>query len=439
MKENVRSSASIWTEGDIRWILPARLAALLGSSALATALLLTTEGAGRGAVGVALLMAAVTLPVVLTIGWTGRLADTRDSRQLLLAATAVQLAGLAGLVAAVRAPGPGDGSEAFWWWLTLGTVALVQTGHALELPVWPALTAKVVGDERIGDAMAWQQGLGVLAAPAGALLGAFTYSLGGVVAAAGITALCALAGGVAALAIRTRRGGGAATHPLATDAIAESEDAEAPPTVSTLRWLVTHPVLGPIFWVLTPLVLVGEAVNVVEVLLARQELGASAAQYGWGEVAFGAGAVIGTWGVRRVTSDAARLARFVGGFWVVAVLILVAGVVPSWWWYVGLAVPIGAGNMAANVSSATLLMLHTPEARRGRVQAAFVGTVRAFSLGALAIGGLLGSALGPRGTYVACGTAACLVMLAGSVWLHRAHRAARPSGRRPRRAATVVP
>ena len=43
MKENLRSSASIWTEGDIRWILPARLAALLGSSALATALLLTTE------------------------------------------------------------------------------------------------------------------------------------------------------------------------------------------------------------------------------------------------------------------------------------------------------------------------------------------------------------------------------------------------------------
>ncbi|WP_462418240.1 SDR family NAD(P)-dependent oxidoreductase [Kytococcus sp. Marseille-QA3725] len=71
---------------------------------------------------------------------------------------------------------------------------------------WPALLAQVVGDDRIGEAMAWHQGLRVVATPSGALLGSALLDSSGVL-------------------------------------------------------------------------------PVVEVLLARQELGATATEYGWGEAA----------------------------------------------------------------------------------------------------------------------------------------------------------
>ena len=68
-------------------------------------------------------------------------------------------------------------------------------------------------------------------------------------------------------------------------------------------------------------------------------------------------------------------------------------------------------NGVLNSATTTLLMIRTPEASRGQVIAAAMGASRAFSIAALALGGVVGTVLGPRTTFVAAGACALAVSL----------------------------
>lgn len=79
-----------------------------------------------------------------------------------------------------------------------------------------------------------------------------------------------------------------------------------------------------------------------------------------------------------------------------------------------------AGGMAGgllNAAAGALLMTRTVDAVRGRVLAALTGSGRAFSIVALVLGGLAGSALGARATFVVTGGSSVLaaVVLAAAL------------------------
>jgi hypothetical protein len=64
-----------------------------------------------------------------------------------------------------------------------------------------------------------------------------------------------------------------------------------------------------------------------------------------------------------------------------------------------------------NAATSTLMVTRSVEELRGRVIAAMTGVTRAFSLLALLPGGLAGSRLGPRATFVLGGSACVLTGL----------------------------
>ena len=140
----------------MRTIIPARTLSLGVNALVLVTLLLQAHDRGLGTPGVAALLACFALPTIAGMGISGRLADTRDSRVLLTGGVAVQVAAL---VLLAWSPD---------FILTLGGVLLLEAGQTVSGPVWTTLLPRVVGPDEIGSAIAWQQGLGTIAAPIGA-------------------------------------------------------------------------------------------------------------------------------------------------------------------------------------------------------------------------------------------------------------------------------
>jgi hypothetical protein len=76
-------------------------------------------------------------------------------------------------------------------------------------------------------------------------------------------------------------------------------------------------------------------------------------------------------------------------------------------------------NGVANVDASTLLLGRTPEFCRGRVLATVNAMVRGSSLAAMVLGGLAGTLLGPRETFVVSGALMAVVAVALLVRLTR--------------------
>jgi len=76
---------------DVSLVAAAKGVSWLGDEAALVALTLHTQSSGGGAAGVAALLIANTLPIVLLSGPVGRLVDRHDNRLLLAVSSIVQL------------------------------------------------------------------------------------------------------------------------------------------------------------------------------------------------------------------------------------------------------------------------------------------------------------------------------------------------------------
>ena len=123
------------------------------------------------------------------------------------------------------------------------------------------------------------------------------------------------------------------------------------------------------------------------------------------------GSIAASFVVARLRSDRLRVAGVLGGFGLSALVCVGIGLVPTFPGYLGLLVALGLFNAVANGGTGPLFLLRTPEELRGRVMAALGGSFAAASVVALVFGGLAGTWLGPRVTFVAGGGLAFLVVL----------------------------
>ncbi|MGC4937583.1 MFS transporter [Kribbella sp. DT2] len=378
MKQTLQTS--IWSFRDLRLVLPARALSYAGDSVALVALMLrVSESGGPGAVTALLLAFAV--PTVVMIPFAGRIVDGYDSRTVLVLASLLQVVAGLGL--------------AFSHGLaeTLALVCVLQVGQAVAGPAWAALIPRIVGEELVGRATGTSQALVGVATLAGSAMGGVLVSWSGErgallvdTATFGIIALVACA-------VRTRRrpAAGAVREPGAL--------------MAGLRGLLGDPLLRILVVCLWMFVVVGEAVNVVEVFLVTDEVGLDAAGYGWVMAAQGAGAILGAWGTGRLTSAAGRSRAMLGGMAAIGAACVVMGLAGGVIALFAGAVAVGVGSGLLNAASSTLIVTRTPEAVRGRAIAALGGTARACSLVALPLGGLLAAVLGTRTTFVVCGTA----------------------------------
>ena len=361
MKDSFHNS--IWAIRDARIALLARALSTAGTAVNSIAAILLLHGLGVGPFGIAAFLAALALPTIATMGLAGRIADTVDSRIVLTVTALVQAAACFVL---------GAFPEAGTIYATGFVIACAQ---AFAQPSWQALLPRVVGDERIGAAVAWQQGLNAVAAPVGAALGGILVSSGHVSWGFWLDGASYLLLALAACAIRERRHGG-------------ERAAAGSSWTAGIRIVARDRMVWPLFVAILVFVVLVEGVNPVEVFLARDILGATPWQYGLSEFFMGLGALAGAWIAGRLAGDGRRALATVSGFGVAA-----------------------------------LITTRTPEAERGRVYAALGGLARTASLFALALGSLGNAALGPRLTFVLAGVAGAATMIvAGARALGAARR-----------------
>lgn len=393
MKRLFQIDGGIWSFRDVRLILPARTLALAGNAMAIVTLLLRAHDRGVGTVGVAALLVCLALPAIGMMGLAGRLADTHDSRLLLSAGIGVQVVAFCVLA----------WSPSFS--VTLVGVLLLETGQAVIGPVWTGLLPRVVGDENVGRVIAWQQGLGAVAAPIGAAAGGVLFGAFGatpaLLGAAGAFALL----WIAVQAIRTRR------H-LAVEVQRPTAERTSARLLAGVAVLRRDALVWPTFLALLPMVVMVEGVNAVEVFLARDTLGATPAQYGLGELAAGVGGVLGAALAGRLSGDRAWVRGTIGGFAVTCGALAVAGASPSFWFYLVLMVVVAGAAGVGNASNGALVVTRTPDDQRGTVGAALSGVARTGSVLALALGGLLGTLASPRAVFIGGGILGMVVVLA---------------------------
>ena len=277
-----RAAQPLWRNRDFLLASSARFIATAGMGAVIISVMLHLQNlaaAGQTAVAGPWLVAAYllcsALPLVLLAPWAGRLADTRDSRTLATASSVVSAAAVAGM---------GLGMQYLDNYLPVlfAMTFLLDTAQAVAGPTWQALLPRIVGEERTPRALGTMQATIMIAGMVGPAAGGLLSGWGGSGLVFAVASACYLAMGVGAMLIRTRRG-----------TAAERAGKDKPALLDGLRLirrdgLVWALVLGALFFIT-----VGEATNVLEVFLARDELGATETQYGLLAASFGLGMASG--------------------------------------------------------------------------------------------------------------------------------------------------
>jgi MFS family permease len=273
-------------------------------------------------------------------------------------------------------------------------------------PAWAALIPRIVGDDLVGRATGTSQALIGAATLAGSAAGGVLVGWSGDRVALLVDASTFLGLAVIARLVRTRR----APLPGAP---------EKNGLTAGLRILFADSILQVLVPALWIFILVAEAVNVVEVLLVTNELGLGPSGYGAILAAQGAGAIAGAWCTGRMKSDLVRSRAVLAGTAVIGASCVLMGLAGAVVLVVIGAVASGIGGGMLNAATSTLVVTRSPDSLRGRVVAALSGTARACSLVALLLGGLVGSLLGPRATYVVAGGLAVLAAVITGVLLAR--------------------
>jgi MFS family permease len=370
---------SIWRHRDFRLMIPARAISTFGDDMALLVLTLRVFSDGLGPWSITILLLCATVPVVALAPIAGRLVDSMPFRTLATSAALWQ----AVCCVALAFAGP--------LWAVYALVVALQVGHVVANPAWQALTPEIAEGDELGRAVGVSQTLSTIAsvaapAVAGVLVGLFGYGAPLLVDAGTFLALVA-----AALAIRTRR-----SHE-------RPGDAEAPTTPAETYSLRRDALLWPLLLGLCALVLVGEVTNVVEVFLLRGTLGAGNVTFGLVAAALAVGIVVGSVLAGRPAADHLRARRLAVAALVLGVTIGLAGLAPAIWVFAAAWAFLGVSNGYANVDGTTLVLGRTPDFCRGRVLATVNAMIRGSSLVAMVLGGLAGTLLGPRTTFVVAG------------------------------------
>ncbi|MEO6412390.1 MAG: MFS transporter [Pedococcus sp.] len=399
----------IW---DVRLALPAAMVSLVGDAMAMVALTLRVHDTGAGPYAVALLLVCFSLPVVVTMGLVGHVADTVDPRLVLGAGGLVQMLACLGL--------------ARWNGLaaTYALVVVLQTGFAFANPVWSSVLTRAVGDHHVGRLVSTQQALGAVAAPVGAALGGVLVELRGdavvfLLDAATYAVLCG-----AGLAVRTRVAGivNPTEDGVAGDGVTASGAVRR--TVAFLPRAGLAVVRADrVVWVLVcamlPFVVSLESMNAVEVFLARDELHASQAQFGYWQALTGVGAVVGAVAAGVLRADTARLRALVVALAVMSLAQVGSGVAASLVWLYAFGAVLGLANAVSNAALFAVFMRRTAPGDRGKALAVVNGLARTCTMLALGLGGLGASTIGPRGSFVVAGCCGVAVACWAGWSLHR--------------------
>jgi MFS family permease len=384
--------------------LVGRAVSAFGDGVALVALTLRLQADGARPYEVALLLAAGTVPLLLLARPVGLLVDAHDSRRLLVGGGVAEVAATVPLVF-LHSVVP-----------IVLLVAVLGAAASVTGAAWSALVPRIVGDDRLAQAVSAQQSLNALvlvAAPAvgGLLAGAFGSGVALTVDAASFVVVT-----VAGALVRTRR------------VPERAPTVDGPSGVrSGFAILRADRVLAPLLAGVALVVLLVGMVDVVLVYLVRDTLHAGGVWYGVAEASWMAGMVAGSLGAGRVGTDGGQVRATIAGVALACAGVAGFAVAPTALMLVPLSVLGGVGNGYAGACVSTLLMARTPDSARGRVSAAATAVFGSAQGASLLLGGVAAIVLSPRAIYAVAG----LLGLGAAGVLAAATASRRPSAAAP--------
>lgn len=365
--------------------LPAGAVSLVGDAMAFVALTLRVHDSGAGPYAVTLLLVCFSLPVVAGMGLAGQAADLLDPRLVAGGGALVQVLACLGLAA-------WDGLG-----VTFALVLVLQTGFAFTSPVWDTVLVRAVGEDAVGRLVSTRHALAAVAAPAGAGIGGLLVQVRGDALVFLLDALTYA--GLLGVAVSLR--GRPERDPAHGRTSLLPREGLRAVRSDRVVWVL---VLG-----LLPFVVTLEGMNVVEVFLVRDVLGASPAGFGLAQAVMGVGAVLGALLALLLGSETARLRAVVGCLGALALFQIGQGMSPGLAAFIAWSAALGVANAVLNAALFTMLLHRIAATERGRALAFLNGMARSCTMLALVLGGTAASILGPRCSFVVAGAGGLVV------------------------------
>jgi MFS family permease len=384
-------------ERDFRLIVVAVGLSSFGDVLAAVALTIRVHDlTGSGFAVAALLLADLVAHVVLA-PWAGMLVDRVETVRVLAAVSLGQAAVAVALAITHSVP------------LLVGLLLLLGAGATVVTPAVLALLPRVVGGDRTTPANASLEIARYVGATAGPVVAGVLAATLGTSAALLTDAGSFAALAIAAAALRVRR-------PPEDPGEEEGEAGSRPGRAREgFSFLWGDPVLRLAAVVLTITVVFAVMDNVALVFFAKDTLEAGDGGYGVLVSVWTAGMVAGIFLVARRLNTQALAPGVILADASTGVAVLAAAAWPVFALAVGLFVVGGAGNGIANVARRSLIHHRTPDRLHGRVFAANSALLSSGQIAAVALGGILVEAIGPRVTLLLAGAGTVAVSMIGLV------------------------
>jgi MFS family permease len=377
---------------DLSLVATGRGLSLLGDEVAVLGLVLWASVRGEGPLAVTALVVAAALPQLVAAPLAGLLADRVPTRRLVASVSVLQSLVVLALVAAV-----GSGSLPL---VVLGVLAL-NIGQAVANPAWQALVPTIAPGDDLPRALSVLQTVTAAAMLAGPAVGGLLVGGLGIGVALAVDAVSFLALALVALALRTER------RPAP-----EEHEKGAAAALAGVRLVAGSPLLRAMFVLLATTLLAVGAVNVAEVFLLTQELGATPQVYGAIGALFAVGLMGGALAGRRRLGVRASARLLVGVLAWMSTALVVLGLAPSLVVAGAATFAVGLGNGLLNVLVQSIVVRRTPEPVLGRVFAALSALVGAGMIVATTVGGALLAVVDVRMLIVSCALLSLAVIAA---------------------------
>lgn len=393
MTTNQEVSRTNWRK--IRAISFARAFSFLGSELTVFALILREKDSGASTVSILLILGM--LPLILFAPWAGLIADKYSTKQVVQTSSLIQAALIFSLTI--------DGSH----WVVFATLFLANTCGSAATPSWGAVVPTLCTKEDLPRALGFSQSIFALAGLIAPALAALLVSTSGFYWPFVIDAITFLFIATMPVVLRVNRLRVAEVNGQKSGAM------------EGINFLFREPLLRALLILLTIFILALGVVNVGEVFLVTEELGASYFIYGLVGTAFALGALLGSTGSASAKIPETRHVHIVI-LGLILLSVAVLGIASAWHWGVVLAFSLlaGIGNSIINAYAVGIFINRSEQAIQGRILAGVSGVINAGSIIAMGLAGVTIGVFGVREVLFAGGLLSIfvLVILAPAVLRH---------------------
>lgn len=364
----------------------ARAFSLLGSEL--TIFTLVFREKDQGPAAVAALFIVGTLPMILFAPWAGTIADRFSTR------TVIPIASVIG-GATIFAQ-----SQQLPTYLILTLLFIANTCASVVGPTWGKLTPTLAKKEDIGRAMGTIQSYFSMAGLFGPVVAGFLVAKTGFVVTFLIDGFLTTFIALVPFLINVNH----KPQPL--------EPGEKTSVAAGFKFMMDSPLLRSLVILVFGMVLCMSVVNVGDVFLLTDIMGADSFIYGLVGTGFALGTLIfsAIAGSRKV-SPKTELIILGFGMAILSLSGFGVGIAPNYWFIMVVWFIAGMGNATINAYGVGMMIKVTPHEVQGRVFAAFGAIISVASIGSMSVAGYLIGVFGVRNVFVIAGSLAFIAFL----------------------------